>query len=362
MIAVRPEILLLHAYVPGKSMEEIREVHGLQRVVKLASNENPLGPSPLAMEALTQSASQVHLYPRGDAPQLVEALARRFKHPVAGFLLGNGSDEVLSMIAQTFVRSGDHALACEPTFSIYRSTVQLMGGEFQGLPLKNWCYDLEALYKALRPQTRVVYICNPNNPTGTSLGKMEILEFIRSIPLTVLVVVDQAYCEYATGTDYPDLLAELNQFPNLILVRTFSKIWGLAGMRVGYALGAPALMANLQKVKPPFNVSLPAQNAALAALDDHEHLQNSLLVNGEGMARLRKLCEAWGYATLPSQANFLAICTGERTGEMVAWMESCGMIVRWLKSFGMPHWIRVTVGTPQQLDFFVECMQNWRAS
>lgn len=358
MIPFRNAIQSLHDYIPGKSIDEIREKHGLNHVVKLASNENPLGVPSKAREALLESMSQAHLYPRGECPILRKALANHFQIDESRLVLGNGSDEILGMIAQVYLEPGVHAISGTPTFSVYESVSLLMGADFRKIPLLDYRFDLASMAQAVDSKTRVIFICNPNNPTGTWLASQELRSFLREIPSHVLIVLDQAYAEYATHADYPSLLDELEEFPNLLLVRTFSKVWGLAGLRVGYAMGSSEVIAALWKVKPPFNVSLPAQAAAAAALGDAEHLEHSLRVNQEGMDQLRNELQVLGCQVLDSQANFLAVHVGLQARELVAWLESQGMIVRGLSNFGMPEWIRVTVGLTLENALFLELMHQ----
>jgi len=358
MIPYRSALDSLHDYVPGKSIDEIRERHGLAEVIKLASNENPLGPSPKAIEALAQSAQNLHLYPRGECPQLRTALSHYLGIPESRLVLGNGSDEILAFIAMAFLEKGSKALSCQPTFSVYESVTLAMGAVFDALPLRDWLFDLDALLKAITPEVRVIFICNPNNPTGTWIDRAKMGQFLQKVPADVLVVVDQAYCEYAEDAEYPDLRGELSRFPNLLLIRTFSKIWGLAGMRIGYAMGQEELIEKLWKVKPPFNVNLPAQACAVAALADSRHYQESLRVNREGMIQLKEGLKSLDLLVLPSQANFLAVRVGPQCPELVAWLESHGMIVRSLRSFGLPDWLRVTVGLVDQNRRFLQLVNE----
>jgi histidinol-phosphate aminotransferase len=362
MIPYRSVLNALHDYVPGKSIEEIRELHGLAQVIKLASNENPLGASPKAREAYLQAVSELHLYPRGECPHLRNALSARFALRPEQLILGNGSDEILAFIALAYLEPGTEALSCAPTFSVYEAVTLAMGAAYRSIPLLDWKFDLEALAGAVTPQTRVVFVCNPNNPTGTWVGRAGLLAFLRAVPSNVLVVVDQAYSEFADDSDYSDLTVDLSEFSNLLLVRTFSKVWGLAGLRVGYAMGQPEVVSKLWKVKPPFDVNTAAQVAATAALDDREHLQKTLQLNSQGKAQLLQGILPLGLQVLPTQANFLAIHVGPRGPALVAWLESKGMIIRGLKNFGIPEWIRVTVGLEAEnrrfLELLLEARQN----
>ncbi|HSQ42701.1 MAG TPA: histidinol-phosphate transaminase [Fibrobacteraceae bacterium] len=360
MIPLRAVLTNIHDYVPGKSIDEIKERHGLSEVIKLASNENPLGPSPKAKEAYLKASNDLQLYPRGDCPQLRQALSAYLKIPEDHIVLGNGSDEVLLFIAEASLGPGTEALTCTPTFSLYEAVTVASGAEFQTLPLKNWAFDLDALQKAITPDTRVLFICNPNNPTGAYVGREALLTFLRSVPDHVLIVLDQAYSEFADASDYSDLLDYLDKFPNLLLVRTFSKVWGLAGLRIGYGIGSPDIIAQLWKVKPPFNVNLAAQAAAAAALKDQEHFQRSLTLAAEGKKQLQQGLAELKVGVLPSQANFLALRCGEHCPQLVSWLESKGMIVRGLSNFGLSHWLRLSVGLESQNQRFLELLAEAR--
>lgn len=361
MLQARPELNGIKEYVPGKSIPEIQQKYGLSKVVKLASNENPLGPSPKAMEAFRTAASQLHLYPQGHAPELVQALASKLGVAPDCIIPGNGSDEILDLVGRAYLRPGDRVLGASSTFSVYESVTLAAGAQYVPVALKNWAYDLQALRFELDSRTRVVFICNPNNPTGTWLGQAELVSFLEKVPTEVLVVVDQAYCEFAHVPDYPDLVPVLGRFPNLLLTRTFSKLYGLAGLRVGYGIGAPELIRTLWKVKPPFNLNLPAQAAAVAALSDSEHVEKTLQVTAQGLAFLKESLEKEGYECLPTQANFLCIHVGPQALDLVSWLESQGLIVRGLRSFGMPEWIRVTAGLPSENELFLNLLAQWRA-
>lgn len=361
MLQARPELEQIKDYVPGKSIREIQNLYGLAKVVKLASNENPLGPSPKALEAFCAMARELHLYPQGSAPELLAALSAHLGVPSSCLVPGNGSDEILDMVGRAYIRPGDKVLGASSTFSVYESVAKTAGAEYVPVPLRDWTYDLDALLLAIDARTRVIFICNPNNPTGTYVGEAELLAFLDAVPSSVLVVVDQAYGEFCDALDYPQLLDRLEKYPNLLLTRTFSKIYGLAGLRVGFGIGAPSVVAPLWKVKPPFNVALPAQFAAVEALRDQEHYSRTLEVTRSGRAYMEQKLGELGYGFLPTQANFLCIRIGEEAGGLVAWMESQGLIVRWLKSFGMPDYIRVTFGLQSENEEFVRLLSAWRA-
>ena len=361
MVEPRPELSKLSDYVPGKSIEEIRERYGLKRIVKLASNENPLGASPKAVEAFHEIADSLHLYPRGDAPKLIDSIAKKYGVNTSQIVIGNGSDEIIDMVGKAFIRQGDNCVGITPTFSVYKFTTLSNGADFIGVGEGETKASLDDLAKAINAKTRVAFICNPNNPTGAYYTEAEIRDFLKKVPENVLVFLDEAYSEFATATDYPNMAAALGEYPNLFVNRTFSKIYGLAGLRVGYAMGSVEVIRALWKIKPPFDVNQAAQVAAIAALADSEHVEATRKMNTEGVEMLTREFEALGFKVLPTQANFICVRIGERAKELVAFLESNGMIIRGLTSFGMPEHVRVTVGKPEENAFLLTLVKKWKA-
>ncbi|MFA6342525.1 MAG: histidinol-phosphate transaminase [Fibrobacteraceae bacterium] len=359
MIEPRPELEKLADYVPGKSIEEISAHYGLKKVVKLASNENPLGASPRALMAYQETASTLHMYPRGDAPELIAALAKKAGLSKDYVVIGNGSDEIIDLIAKAFIRPSDRCLGMEPTFSMYRFSTLSVGGFFEALQTGAEKPSLDKLLHLIDSKTRVVFICNPNNPTGWYFTDKEIRDFLAKVPKSILVFVDEAYAEFATAEDYPKLNQSLDVFPNLFINRTFSKIYGLAGLRVGYGFANPKVIKELWKIKPPFDVNRAAQAAALAALGDEDHFQRTLDGNVQGMAKLSAAMEKLGFLVLPSQANFICVKIGPEAKALVEFLEQGGVIVRGLTSFGMPEWIRITIGLPEENEFFLQRIAQW---
>jgi histidinol-phosphate aminotransferase len=359
MIEPRPELSKLSDYVPGKSIEEIRERFGLDKVVKLASNENPLGASPKAVEAFHGIADSLHLYPRGDAPKLIDSIAKMYGVETSQIVVGNGSDEIIDMVGKAFIRQGDNCVGITPTFSVYKFTTLSNGADFIGVGEGEARTSLDELAKAINDKTRVAFICNPNNPTGAYYTESEIREFLKKVPQNVLVFLDEAYAEFATAPDYPNMAKFVGEYSNLFVNRTFSKIYGLAGLRVGYAFGSTEVVRALWKLKPPFDVNQAAQVAAIAALGDKEHVQATRKMNAEGIDVLTREFSALGLKVLPTQANFICVRIGERAKELVAFLESNGMIVRGLTSFGMPEYIRVTIGKPEENAFLMELVKKW---
>lgn len=343
----RPEIFNLKPYIPGKPIEEVKRELGLSDVIKMASNENPLGASPLAVQAVREAIDQLHIYPDSNCYYLRQKLADKFGVAENMILLGNGSDELLRLIAETFLRPGDEVIFAKPTFVEYEFTALVMGAKCVAVPLKEDRHDLPAMLEAVNGATRIVYLCNPNNPTGTYVNKSELDRFVASLPDDVILIIDEAYGEYATNEDYPDGLSYVRDGRNAIVLRTFSKIYGLAALRIGYGLCSTELAALVQRVSEPFNVNLLAQTAATAALDDNEHVQRSRANNVEGMQYLTRALEEIGLPWIPSQANFLLIDTGRGCRTVFEKLLTRGVIVRTGDVYGYPRHIRVTVGRPQ---------------
>jgi histidinol-phosphate aminotransferase len=351
---VHPDIQSLSPYVPGKPIDELERELGIAKAIKLASNENPLGPSPKAVAALKDMAAGLHRYPDGGAHRLRRVLAERLKVGMDQVILGNGSDEILGLLARTFLAPGDEAVMADHTFVIYKMEVTAAHGKPVIVPLKQWHHDLPAMAEAITPRTKLVFVCNPNNPTGTMVPAGDIDAFMARVPSDVVVVFDEAYYEYVRDPQYPDSLAYVKQGRNAIVLRTFSKIYGLAGLRIGYGVSTPEIVNYLNRLRPPFNANSMAQQAALAALDDDEHLRNSRTVNEKGMATLRAGLEALGLNPLPSEANFLYFDVG-RDGRVVfdALLRE-GVIVRHIEG----RMVRVTVGLPDENQRFLDALKK----
>ena len=341
----RKELAAIPEYVPGKSIDEIKEKHGISCVIKLASNENPLGASPMAKAAYKKCAEKLHLYPRGTAPELIKKLAEKWKVKEENLIAGNGSDEILDLAARAFLRKGDYAAGASSTFSVYSSAAQIAGAKYKAFPLEDFYYPLETLLSFKK--AKIIFICNPNNPTGTYVSNKRIFDFMKKVPKNVLVVLDMAYWEF-TAEKEPPLNQWIKQFPNLLCTRTFSKLYGLAGLRIGYGIASEQIISVLKKIKPPFNTNYPAQMAAAAALDDVRFIEKSLKLNKTWRSLLLQHFELLGFEILPSGANFICVKFGKKTAEFVAALESKGIIIRHLKIFGMPEWVRITVGTKRE--------------
>ncbi|MBN1607945.1 MAG: histidinol-phosphate transaminase [Polyangiaceae bacterium] len=354
MTLVTPTIASLRPYEPGKPAEEVAAELGIADAVKLASNENPLGPSPLAVEAMKRALTDVHRYPDARAHRLRERLAARHGVGMPEVLTGNGSNELLELVVRTFCTARHHVVFGEPSFVVYRMTCLAQGVPFSAVPLRDETHDLEAMAAAVTPQTRVMFIANPNNPTGTHVGRAALQNLLKSLPPEVIVVVDEAYVDYADASDYPDAMGLRGLRDRLIVLRTFSKIYGLAALRVGYAVGPAELLDYINRVRAPFNVGTLGQVAASAALDDRSHIDTSRLVNRDQRARLVVELSRFGLRVVPSQANFLYVDFGQAVEPLYERLLGLGVIIR---PFGsLPMCARITVGTAGDNDRLLEAL------
>jgi histidinol-phosphate aminotransferase len=344
-----PGIQALQPYQPGKPVAELEREYGITDAVKLASNENPFGPSPLALAAAREILEDLSRYPEGSGWLLAGRLAGLHALERDRVTLGNGSNDVLDIIARVFLTPAHEAVFSQYAFAVYPIAVQAAGAKARIAPAHDgskgpaYGHDLDAMYALVGPDTRLVFIANPNNPTGTWLESNALEAFISSLPAHVMVVVDEAYFEYVDKPGYPDASAWLQRFPNLIVTRTFSKAYGLAGLRVGYALSHPDVADLLNRVRQPFNVNMVAQAAALAALDDSEYLQHVVQRNREGMQQLLAGFGGLGLPYIESAGNFVAVETGRGLQRYEALLQR-GVIVRPIANYGMPDHLRVTVG------------------
>ena len=339
-------------YNPGKPLEEVEREYGIQDCIKLASNENPLGPSPLALRALSENLYKLNLYPDGDCYYLKHALAERLGFSAKQVILGNGSNELIELAVRTFMRPGDEAVMDHYGFAIYRLVVQAAGGLCRIVPSRGFGHDLAAMARATGPSTRLIFLANPNNPTGTMYGRKEWDSFLESVTPDVLLVVDEAYFEYVQDADYPDSLAYHGKAWPILTLRTFSKLYGLAGLRVGYGIAPEEVIGLMQRVRQPFNVNSAAQWAATAALGDREHVERTRRVNREGMDYLAREFQAMGLEYVPSHANFILLRVG-RGRECFQQLLRRGVIVRPMEGYDLPDYVRVTVGTKKENVKFV---------
>lgn len=351
----------IHPYPPGKPIEEVERELG-HPAIKLASNENPLGPSPLALEAIRQSLQRLSFYPDGSGYYLRDKLAARHDVERDQIILGAGSTDLIELAAKTFVTPGDEVLLSESSFYIYEIASREMGGAVFKVPMRDLTCDLEAIARAASARTKLVYLGNPNNPTGTMFTATAFGRFLDALPARVLVVLDEAYCDYVEKSDYSRSIEEVLAGRNLLVLRTFSKVHGLAGLRIGYGIGHPELIAALNRIRSPFNASLVAQAGALAALDDHDHVIRSVESNRREMQFVARELESLGISYTPSEANFLLIDTGCDSEEDFMRLLHEGVIVRPMKLYGFPTRLRVTVGTHRDNEIFLEALARVRGS
>jgi histidinol-phosphate aminotransferase len=343
----KPFVHAYPSYVPGRPIEDVARDMGIDPagIIKLASNENPFGPSPLAVEAATRALEQGQLYPDGGCYTLRNRLAEAHGLGPDQFVIGNGSNEVIELVGHVFLGPGDEVVMGDPEFVVYRLVALLFGAVPVEVPLVDFRNDLAALARAVGPRTKVVVVSTPNNPTGAASSPAELLGFLRALPERVICIVDEAYTDFAENP--PDILPLIREGRNVIGLRTFSKVYGLASLRVGYGYATAAMAALLDRVRQPFNVNAIAQAAATAALDDQDFRAACILGNRAGMRRLEKGFTDLGLQWVPSQANFILVRVGDGTGTFEA-LQRRGVIVRPVASYGLPEWLRVTVGTPEQ--------------
>ena len=352
-------IRTLTPYPPGKPIEEVVRELGISGSIKLASNENPLGPSPRAMAAVADALRTVHLYPDGSAFYLRRRLAERHGVSPDDILVGNGSNEIIELIVRTFLRPRDEAVMADQAFVIYRMVVQAVAATPRVIPLRNFTHDLEAIAEAVTPRTRLIFLANPNNPTGTIFRRAAWEAFLRALPpRQLLVVADDAYADYVEDPEYPDTIA-LRGDGNVpvVTLRTFSKLYGLAGLRIGYAVAPAPVIEAMQRIRQPFNVNALALVGALAALDDVEHVQRTLAVNREGMRVLTEAFRRLELPFVPSAANFILLRVGQGLAVYEALLRQ-GVIVRPMDGYGLPEYLRVTIGLPEENARLIEALET----
>jgi histidinol-phosphate aminotransferase len=337
----------LPAYVPGRPVEEVEQELKIH-AVKLASNENPLGPSPKAMEAARHALGEANWYPDGGSKRLREVLAARNQVRFEEVFVGLGSSEIIDLASRVLLRPGLDGITSEGSFTLFAIAIRASGGHLIQTPMRHYAFDLDAIAAAVTPQTRVIYIANPNNPTGTAFGAAEFSAFLKKVPGDVLVVLDEAYREYAARPDLPNSHELFREYNNILTLRTFSKVYGLAGLRIGYGIGHPTLVAEMNKLRTPFNVTSVGQAAALAALDDYEHVQRSVEMNRIERRRLYDELRNLGFSPVPSECNFLFVPIGPHAKVLCDQLLLEGVIVRPMGWMGFPEAIRISVGNPDQ--------------
>lgn len=363
---VQKHVLDLGAYVPGKPVRQAERESGI-RCIKMASNENPFGPSPKALAAMRDAAEEANFYPDNDAAELRADVAARHAVAPENVIVTDGSTAMLDVIARTVLAPGLKAITSERSFIVYPIATRVAGAELVTVPMRDDTFDLQAIAAAIDHETRLIFIANPNNPTGTLLPADEVERFLDRVPEHVLVVLDEAYCDFASEfakrrhVEYSGSLEHVRAGrPNVVVLRTFSKAHGLAGARVGYALGVPELIQHFARVRPPFSISGVAEAAARAALGDTEHIRKAVENNTACAPELERRLADLGYRVVPTSANFIYFEVDEDAGQLSRRMQQAGVIVRSLAPWGIPHGVRVTIGTPEQNEQFIAALQQVR--
>ncbi len=342
---VSHHIETLAPYVPGKPIEETEREYGITGVIKLASNENPLGPSPLALEAIESAARKVHLYPDGASYYLVRRLAQYLGRPPEEIFVGHGSNEIIELVIRTFTTPDEEALLCKGSFLMYKVALQSHGRTFVEVPMREgYRYDLPAMAERISDKTRLIFLANPDNPTGTAFSRAELEAFLAKVPREVLVVLDEAYFEYVDWAEYPDGISYVSKLPNLIVLRTFSKIYGLAGVRLGYGIMQPHLTKYLNRTRMPFNLTSVAQAAGIAALDDVEHVRSTRSHTLGGLRYLEDELRRLQVTVPKSYANFIFADFGRPAGPIYEALLRKGIITRPIPAYGFPNALRISVG------------------
>ena len=345
-------------YVPGKPIEEVERELGVNNIIKMASNENPLGPSPRVLEAIKEYLPKLSFYPDGNAYYLKQALAAHLGVTDKNIICGNGADELITFSGIAYLNPGEEIIISHPTFSQYEFSAHVMDAKPVKVPSVNFCHDLPAMLAAITERTKIIFICNPNNPTGAILTHAELADFIKQVPPRILVIMDEAYYEYVTDPAYARSIEFLKEGHNVLIFRTFSKIYGLAGLRVGYGLASEEIIADINAVREPFNVNAVAQVAALAALGDQEHMRAVLTTNTQERDYMAKEFERMGLSYVPSQANFVFVEVGVDSKALFQNLLPKGIIVRTGDIFGYPQHIRVSLGTDKQNQRFINTLEE----
>lgn len=354
----KSQIVDLPVYQPGKPIEEVRREFGLSEVIKLASNENPFGCSPKVKEAILAELDNMQLYPDGAAYELKTALSRFYGVGTDQLIIGAGSDELIALITRAYLTPDDETVMASHTFSQYKHNATIEGATSIEVPMVEGKHDLSAMLSAITGKTKIVWICNPNNPTGTMLTHGEVADFIANVPPHVLIVLDEAYYEYTRGTDFPRSLELMKQHPNVLILRTFSKAYGMASLRIGYGIGSPDIIHSINQVRGPFNTTRVAQAAAVAALQDQEYIQRCISLNREGIEYLTGEFARLGLSWFPAFGNFIMVETNRPAKDMFEALLRRGIIVRGGHVLGFPTKLRVTVGSREQNEAFIRALEE----
>ncbi|MGI6712166.1 MAG: histidinol-phosphate transaminase [Bacillota bacterium] len=360
MVKFRECILNITPYVPGKPVEEVQRELGLQNVIKLASNESPLGPSKKAIEVMQRVAADgISMYPDGSHYCLKKVLAKHLGVGENNLIIGNGTDEILKLIEETYIYPDDEIIMADPSFSGYLLGTQLMGGKVVKVPLdQNYTHNLDAMLEAITERTKIIFICNPNNPTGTIIVKGQLDRFLDAVPEDILVVIDEAYYEYVENKEYPNSIEYIKEGKNVMVTRTFSKIYGLGGLRIGYGIANENIISLINRARMPFNVNTMAQVAAIASIQDSEQVPKSFRVNKEGKEYLYKEFDKMGLFYIPTEANFIFVDIGVNARGVYEALLEKGIIVRTGDNFGKPTFIRVTIGKPEENKRFIQSLKE----
>jgi len=355
---IRKGILDLKPYIPGKPIEEVKRELGLKEVIKLASNETSVGPSPLAIEAIKKEIKNINLYPEGSSRLLREKIAHKLNLDKEMITVGNGADDVIRLVGMAFINDGDEVITGEITFPAYETITKIMGGKLISVKLKDFSFDLEKIAQRINEKTKIVFLCNPNNPTGTIVDKKAVDRFTKQVPDDVVVVFDEAYYDYVEDKNYPNSLSYVLEEKNVIVLRTFSKIAGIAGVRIGYGIAKPELIGYLNRVVNPFTTNRLAQVAALASLDDEEHHKKVLKSNQEGKKYLYRELKKIDPFYLPTEANFIFIDLKRNSKDIFERLLKKGIIIRPGETWGCPNFIRLTIGTAYENQRFVQALKE----
>ncbi|BCG59908.1 histidinol-phosphate transaminase [Paenibacillus sp. URB8-2] len=352
----KPHIVGLPVYKPGKPIEEVKKEYGLNEVIKLASNENPYGSSPSAKAAIQAELDNLSLYPDGSAAELTAALSAHLGVQADNIIFGCGSDEIIALIARAFFLPGDETIMADQTFSVYKSNADIEGAVSIEVPLAEGTHDLDAMLARVTDKTKVIWVCNPNNPTGTIVSETALTAFLDAVPDRVMVVLDEAYYEYVTDLSYSDGIKLLDRYPNLVVLRTFSKIYGLAALRIGYGIARPEIITLINQVREPFNTSRLAQAAAIAALGDRDYVEECRRLNSAGLVQLQDEFKRLGLQYFPSHGNFIMVDVRVPALDIFELLLRKGVIVRAGHRL-YPTYIRVTIGSEEQNKVFIQALE-----
>lgn len=358
-IQARDVLKRMKPYSPGKPIWEVQRELGLDRVVKLASNENPIGPSPKAVEAIQELLGDLHRYPDAQAVDLRATIAGRYGLASEQIIVTNGGDELITLVSEAFVEAGDEIVVPGPSFSEYEFGGQLMGAVVRTVPLtEDYQYDVPAILEAVNERTRIVYLCSPNNPTGTILARSALIGLLDALPSSVLVMLDSAYSHFVTEGDYSDGIEFVKAGYPVIVLQTFSKVYGLAGIRVGFGVASPSIIGAILQVKEPFNVNALAQAAASAAIADEDHVRKSSQLVEDERSRLYRGFEELGLSYTPSMSNFILVKLGEEAEQRYMELMRKGVIVRYGAAWGLPQHVRISIGAPEENQILLQALRQ----